>query len=142
MSLRLARLASLSIGTLMIAAPIHAESLDRLFMTPERRAALDRQRQMNIQEVRTVQGATLTLDGVVSRSSGRNTIWINGQPQTESTLDTGINASVSQGKPERVLLTPGDTGSTPVKVGETLTRGTGERTDVLRDGHVSVGTAR
>jgi len=43
------------------------DGLGRLFFTPERRATLDRQRQFNIQEVRTLEGATVSLDGIVRR---------------------------------------------------------------------------
>jgi len=55
--------------------------LGRLFMTPEARMTLERQRQLKIQETQTPDGGPLRLDGVVVRSSGKATVWINGQPQ-------------------------------------------------------------
>ncbi len=46
-------------------------TLGRLFFTPEKRATLERQRQLNIQETQTLEGASMSLDGVIVRSSGR-----------------------------------------------------------------------
>jgi hypothetical protein len=50
------------------------ETLGRLFFTPERRQALDRQRQLNIQDSKqVVEDPTLTINGMVTRSSGKRT---------------------------------------------------------------------
>ena len=51
--------------------------LGRLFMTPEWRANLERQRQLNIQETRSLEGGAMRLDGVVLRSTGKSTVWVN-----------------------------------------------------------------
>ena len=119
-----------------------AEPLGRLFLTPERRATLERQRQLDIEEVQTIEGTTVTLDGVVTRSSGRSTVWVNQQPQNENALGTGVTAIVSRKNPGSVVLTPGDETSTPMKVGETINRGTREKTDALGDGSIAVKPAR
>ena len=51
-----------------------AEELGRLFFTPERRQQLDHQRQFNIEERSKVpEDPTLTINGVVTRSSGKRT---------------------------------------------------------------------
>ena len=74
--------ALLAAALLLPAAPAAAEELGKLFLTPERRAALERQRQLNIRESQPViEGATLMVTGVVKRSSGKSTTWVNGTPQ-------------------------------------------------------------
>jgi hypothetical protein len=111
-------------------------------MTPERRAVLERQRQLNIQEVQTIEGSTVTIDGVVSRSSGRSTVWINQRPQNENALGTGVTAHVSPTNPGRVTIAPGEEAPASLKVGESINRGTREKTDALGDGHISVKPVR
>lgn len=119
-----------------------AAPLGRLFMTPERRAILERQRQLNIQEVQTLEGSTVTVDGVVTRSSGRSTVWVNQRPQNENAIGTGVTAVVSPKEPGRVIVTPGEDAPASLKVGESINRGTREKTDALGDGRVSVRPAR
>jgi hypothetical protein len=115
-----------------------AEPLGRLFLTPERRAVLERQRQLNIQEVQTIEGATVTLDGVVTRSSGRSTVWVNQRPQHENTLGTGVATHVSPVNPSRVTVAPGDEAPTSLRVGQTINRGTGEKSDAIGNGRITV----
>ncbi|OQY70928.1 MAG: hypothetical protein B6D47_06895, partial [Rhodocyclaceae bacterium UTPRO2] len=76
--MKAARLMAGAIGLALLAAGAHAadETLGRLFFTPERRAALERQRQLNIRETqKTIEGAELGVSGIVQRSSGKNTAW-------------------------------------------------------------------
>ena len=115
-----------------------AEPLGRLFLTPERRAILERQRQLNIQEVQTIEGSTVTVDGVVTRSSGRSTVWVNQRPQNENTLGTGVTTHVSPANPGRVTVAPGDESPASLRVGETINRGTREKSDALGDGRITV----
>lgn len=115
-----------------------AEPLGRLFLTPERRAVLERQRQLNIQEVQTIEGSTVTVDGVVTRSSGRSTVWVNQRPQNENALGTGVTTHVSPANPGRVTVAPGEEAPASLKVGESIHRGTREKTDALGDGHITV----
>lgn len=111
--------------------------LGRLFFTPERRAALERQRQLNIQEVRTIEGATLRLDGIVKRSGGKSTVWINGNPQSENEIQrSGVNVQLLPSKPGSALIAPGDEPATRLKVGEIVNRATGERDTRLGSGTV------
>ena len=124
--------------TLFPAFAADAPELGRLFFTPERRAALERQRTFNIQEAQTLQGTTMSLDGVVYRSSGKTTVWINRQPQHEGedASRTGVTARVSPKTPGSAALAPGDETPTQVKVGETVNRTTGERNTRLGGGSV------
>ena len=114
-----------------------APELGRLFFTPERRAALERQRASNIQEAQTLQGSSMSLDGVVYRSGGKSTVWINRQAQTENESSrTGVNAVVSPGTPGSAMLAPGEEPPAQLKVGEAINRATGERNTRLGGGVV------
>jgi hypothetical protein len=117
---------------------VGADPLGRLFLSPERRAVLERQRQFNIQEVQTIEGSTVTLDGVVTRSSGKTTVWVNQRPQNENALGTGITVDISRKDPGHVVLTPGDESPASLKVGESINRGTREKTDALGEGRITV----
>ncbi len=113
--------------------------LGRLFFTPERRAALERQRAFNIQETATLQGSNMSLDGVVYRSGGKTTVWINQKAQSEGESSrTGVNAVVSPRTPGSALLAPGEETPAQLKVGETINRATGERNTRLGGGGVAV----
>lgn len=127
------------LGLAVIAPACAADvpELGRLFFTPERRAALERQRALNVQEAQTLQGSNMSLDGVVYRSGGKATVWINRQPQTESESSrTGVSAIVSPATPGSALLAPGDEAPAQLKVGETINRATGERNTRLGGGVV------
>lgn len=119
-----------------------APELGRLFFSPERRLALERQRQFNIQEIRSLEGASLTLDGVVARSTGKSTVWVNGKPSHEKEAEqSGVHAQVNRRNPGSAVLTPGDENPTAIKVGEIINRGTGDRDNRLGGGTVSTGGA-
>src|SRR2546427_4636603 len=104
------------------------EILGRLFFTEQQRQDLDRRRQANIQETAVVVESTVTVNGQVSRSSGRSTTWINGVPQesTRKPLD-----------PARVTL-PGGEGAPSVnlKIGQTLDKVRGEVRDPVGNGRI------
>ena len=111
--------------------------IGRLFFTPEKRATLERQRTLNVQESQTLQGATMSLDGIVYRSSGKATVWINHRAQTESESGrTGVSAIVSPKTPGSALLAPGEETPARLKVGEAVNRATGERDTRLGTGRV------
>lgn len=120
------------------AANTAAPLAGRLFMTPEWRAHLERQRQLDIRETRSLEGGNLRLDGVVLRSSGKTTVWVNSQPQTESAQDTGVTATLSSRQPGRATLITGSEPPADLKVGASLDRATRERTDGLADGAIRV----
>jgi hypothetical protein len=103
------------------AAPAAAAEFGRLFFTPQQRQDLDRRRQANIQESAVTADNFLTVNGQVSRSNGKNTVWINGVPQ---------ESSRKPADPARVTI-PGGEGepSINVKIGQTLDRARGEVKD-------------
>jgi len=106
------------------------ENLGRLFLMPQQRQELDRRRQANIQESAVVADSFVTINGQVSRSSGKSTTWINGVPQ-ESTRKPQ--------DPARVTL-PGAEGkpSVNLKIGQTLDKVRGEVKDGLGEGRIAV----
>jgi hypothetical protein len=105
------------------------ENLGRLFFTEQQRQDLDRRRQANIREAAVVVESSVTVNGQVSRSSGRSTTWINGVPQ-ESTRKPA--------DPARVTL-PGAEGAPSVnlKIGQTLDKVRGEIKDPVAGGIVT-----
>lgn len=117
--------------------------IQRLFFSAEKRATLDRQRTQNLQQIRSLHGATLDLDGMVQRSSGKSTVWINGQPQNENeAARNGVNVLLSPKTPGKAQIAPGDESPTALKVGETINRATGERNNRLGNGIVITPAAR
>jgi hypothetical protein len=105
-----------------------ADNLGRLFFTPQQRQDLDRRRQANIQESAVTVNSSLTVNGQVSRSRGKNTVWINGVPQenTRRPLD-----------PARVVL-PAAEGepSVNLKIGQTLDKVRGRVKDSIEGGQI------
>ena len=115
------------------------EELGRLFFTPERRQALDRQRQFNIQEKQEIpEDPTLTINGVVTRSSGKRTVWINGVAQNDNEKPSGVAIIPNRKAPGKVVVQSGDADARNAKVGETVNRTTGDATGLLGDGQISI----
>ncbi|OGA08023.1 MAG: hypothetical protein A3H33_11395 [Betaproteobacteria bacterium RIFCSPLOWO2_02_FULL_65_20] len=108
-----------------------AEDLGRMFFTPQQRQDLDRRRAANIQEAAAVvQESTLTVEGQVSRSSGKNTTWINRVP---------LHDSYRSPDPAQVTITSGEGQSrVKLKVGQTLDNVRGEVRDSLAGGRIEV----
>jgi len=116
----------LGVATGQVAAQ---QNLGRLFFTEQQRQDLDRRRQANIQETAVVVESTVTVNGQVSRSSGRSTTWINGVPQ-ESTRKPP--------DPARVTLPAGEGApSVTLKIGQTLDKVRGEIRDPAAGGRIA-----
>jgi hypothetical protein len=103
---------------LFAAQPAFAQEavLGRLFFTPEQRTALDRERLLGISQ-RTSDAesqSSYTFNGVVRRSGGPSTHWINGEPRAGGGAQPGLPA------------------------GDTYHPATGERHSVLGDGRIIV----
>jgi hypothetical protein len=110
------RLAALLLLAASTAAPGADEPLGRLFMTPQQRSALDRERLLGQTQRRSDldSEASYTYNGEVRRSSGTNTRWINGEPQ------------------------PAAAGNPGIPPGDTFHPATGERESILGDGRIVV----
>lgn len=128
---------------LIVASPAPAEELGRLFFTPERRQALDRQRQLNLPDRREIpEDPTLTINGVVTRSSGKRTVWINGIEQDEKDIGSGIAVTPSRANPGKVVVQPDGAPASRASVGDTINRNTGETADLLGGGVIAPGRPR
>ena len=108
----------------LLPAPATADDLGRLFFTPQQRQDLDRRRASNVQEKEVVVESTVTVNGHVTRSSGKTTTWVNGVPQYDT---------YSGRDPSRVHLEDGT-----LKIGQTRDRTRGEVKDGLQGGTVRV----
>lgn len=125
----------------LLAGHASAQELGRLFFTPEQRAALDARRAARLPDTpaTAAESPTTRVDGTVRRSSGRSTVWVDGQTIPEGLQLEGLR--VQRGNdPTRVTVTIGEERRrVELRVGETLNRATGEVKDVIGDGEVSVG---
>ncbi len=122
-----------------IPSPAGSEELGRLFFSPERRQMLDRQRQFNIQERKEIpEDPTLTINGVVTRSSGKRTVWINGAAQDDRDVSSGVIASPRAKNPARVVVQGSEAPAAEIGVGGTVNRNTGETADLLGGGRVII----
>jgi hypothetical protein len=123
---------------LAAAMPIRAEPLGRLFLTPERRALLEHQRRTNVEETQALEGSTLSLDGVVVRSGGKSTVWINGRPQHDDTRGAPVQAGVAPREPGRARLAAGGEAPANLRVGESINMATREKIYVVAPDAISV----
>jgi hypothetical protein len=126
---------------LLLAGQAGAQEFGRLFFTPEQRAALDARRKARVPDkpaAATVASPTTRMDGFVRRSGGPSTVFVDGEPVTESRQPDSPRIAPRRGD-ARVSISVGESGTrVELKPGETLDRGSGEVRDVLGDGEVQV----
>jgi len=137
--MRLATLALLL--ALLSAGPAAAQELGRLFFTPEQRAALDARRAARLPDkpAAVAESPTTRVDGYVKRSSGKSTVWVDGEAMPDGLQLEGLRLQRGN-DPTRVTVTIGEDGRRiVVRVGETLDRATGAVKDVIGDGEVRIG---
>jgi hypothetical protein len=87
--------------------------LGRLFLTPEQRTALDNARRNRIRAETVAATAgrkpkipparDVTINGIVSRSDGESTIWVNGRP-TEGQTEDGMHVTIAPGSQSSVVV--------------------------------------
>lgn len=116
-----------------------SEPLGRLFFTPQQRAMLDRQRQLSLLPNRASQedNGSFTINGLVQRSSGRHTTWVNGIPNSDAEAAAGVIARPMEGGRGTVRI-DGEAKDPALKVGETYRRNSGERQDLLNGGEIVI----
>lgn len=137
-------LAYLLIAAALPASTAEENRLGRLFFTPERRLALDQQRRQNWQNYRETLSAPprLTLDGIVRRSSGRHTAWINGNAIDERNASGDLNfAPHPRMSDDRVEIRTGG-GRQTLRVGDRLDHDSGEKETLLPAGQIRIRPAR
>lgn len=108
------------------------EALGRLFYTPEQRARMDvaRQQERSIridEEESAPQPANILLNGVITRSDGKSTLWINNRIQNEASQ----SATVGKGGDVRIA-TPGAKRPVPLKVGQSIDMNSGQVEEIYR----------
>ncbi len=121
--------------------PARAQELGRLFFTPEQRAALDARRKARLPDkpAAAAPSPTTRIDGLVRRSDGRTTVWVNGEPVSGNGQVEDLRVAPRRGDPSRVTVQAGEDGRPiDLKVGSTLDRGSGEATDVMGEGEIRV----
>ena len=98
-----------------------ADELGRLFFTPEQRALLElAQHQATATDA---EGEGLTLNGIVLRSDGRQTVWVNGRQKPDArAVGPGAALIPLPAVPAKVRL----------KVGQTIDPATGQVGEQLR----------
>ena len=112
--------------------------LGRLFFTPERRVQLDRQRELKSEEAPKAESApTLTIDGVVTRSSGKRTVWINGAAHDDGQQADGTTIGTNRRNPGQVVVRPTGAPPIPARVGDNVDRATGEAGGALGGGSIA-----
>lgn len=114
----------LAISTLagMDAAIAQSQTLGRLFYTPEQRAALNANIRSIVEAPRkpTPIPPAVTLSGVVTRSDGERTVWIDGRAYYQSN-PAGITVITNSGNPAGAeLKVQGVIQRMPVRVGQRL----------------------
>lgn len=89
-----------------------ADGLGRLFLTPGQRAQLEREHalQASAEDNHT---RVLMLNGIVQKSSGTRTIWINGVAQN-------ADSNSRQAPDTHAITAPGKLQSVEIKVGQRL----------------------
>jgi hypothetical protein len=100
----------------------------RLFFTPEQRALLDRARQQNVRIDVSADNSTevFTLNGIVRRSDGRSTAWVNGKPLVEDPQDHGFKVLAREKSGAYTLKLPYAEQALRLKVGQSEDATTGE----------------
>lgn len=121
----------LAAALLMLPSAANAE-LGRLFFTPAQRNALDTARKQNIrveignEETERLQNGanaaplpqTVRLNGMIQRSDGNNTVWLNNKPITGQNA-TGMSFSTNRNDSKVKLQLPDGGRSMDLKVGQT-----------------------
>lgn len=128
----------LALCAVLLPLPAVAEqALGRLFFTPEKRAALERSRRLNLRQAQQMEGETLSLDGIVRRSDGSGTAWINGRPHHVADPRNGVAIGLQPGA-AGASISVGDEPPSRLRVGESINRGTREKYNVLGSGKIEV----
>jgi hypothetical protein len=137
------RLALALLGCTLLAPGVAAaQDLERLFFTAEQRAALDARRKARLPDKPAAVAASPTtrVDGYVARSSGKSTLWLDGDALRDGNQPEGLNMSVRRGSdPSRVTVIVGEERRrVEMRVGETLDRGSGKVKSVIGSGKIRI----
>jgi hypothetical protein len=127
---------------ILLSFSARGDDFGRLFFTPEQRAALDARRKARIPDKPAaviVESPVTRLDGVVSRSGGKSTVWVNGEPVPEGVNPEGLRVRQRRSDAGRVTVDIGETDNqVDLKIGQSFDRATGEVRDSLDGGEVTI----
>ena len=117
----------------LLAPSLHAaEPLGRLFFTPAQRNTLDAGKQLDRPKKAgpSVRGPrSVTLNGIVTRSDGESTVWVNGRALDGRTA-TGVSSTASGSDPAAARVkVRGARNTVQMRVGQRLERSTGRITE-------------
>lgn len=121
-------------GVSCSSAVFAAEPLGRLFFTPAQRAALEAGKKISAPRAARAPAAPrgpreVTLNGVVTRSDGESTVWVNGRALDERPA-SGISATASSSDPAAARVKLGGARNTvQMRVGQRLERSSGKITE-------------
>jgi hypothetical protein len=125
--------ALIAIALLMTSGLAAAAEIGRMFFTPAQRAALDAARKQNVrveigneetERQPTAPSAaapvaqTVRLNGMIQRSDGKDTVWLNNKPVTDR-KSGGMNFSTNRNDARIKLQLPDGGRSMDLKVGQT-----------------------
>src|SRR5471030_1184404 len=104
-----------------------AAELGRMFFTPAQRATLDNARKQNIrteigsdnEQSATPLPQNISVNGVIRRSDGKNTIWLNNRVVSEP-QKSGVNATLGRNDNRVRLSVPESGRNVDLKVGQTV----------------------
>jgi hypothetical protein len=119
------------IATLAVPDTAPAEPLGRLFFTPAQRNALDAGKRLSAAPATTQRAAprgprSITLNGVVRRSDGEYTVWVNGRALGQGGAP-GVNAAPSNNHRAAARVNVRGTGNpVELRVGQQLKASTGK----------------
>ncbi len=126
----------------MCSAPAFADDLGRLFLTPEQRATLDARRKARIPDkpaTVVVESPVTRVDGLVTRGSGKSTVWVNGEPIPEGSQPEGLRVTSRPSDSARILVNVGENNNqVDLKIGQAFDRDTGEVRNLLKGGEIRV----
>jgi hypothetical protein len=127
----------------LLTAQSHAQTFGRVFSTPAERESLDQQRyallsslddaqrqaaltqsSLDAQQVVNARPILIHMGGIVRRSDGTHTIWLNGMAVSETALPPNVELDMSSGLGVLRVNTPGAVYS--LRTGQTLNPETGE----------------
>ena len=125
---------ALSLILLVSLAPAaQGETLGRFFFTPQERQALDAQRAglpaASAEAAPSALGPAIALQGLVKRSSGRFTVWINGVPYDETSARQLVHAP---DRNARLVVAPPNARPLTLKPGQSADVQSGTVTDAYQ----------
>ena len=137
----------LGIAMSLGAASAQAQELQRLFFTPDQRAALDARRKARVPDkpaaTPVVESPLTRVDGAVRRAGGKSTVWVNGETIPEGVQPGSAKLAPQGSSPGRVSIPAGEGAQRhDLRVGESLDRGSGEVRDVIGEGGIKIGPRR